>query len=127
MLKLKLNHTIVPDSDRVMEFHISKSSRKKYNFDNNLFSITGNVVIANTYNARLFAERMNSVSKKGVRASDVFAMGLMDEILHFVIAEHRKKVAPNLFKDIITSVSEQIGESELNKTLLLFIKEFPVV
>ena len=39
----------------------------------------------------------------------------MDEILHFVIAEHRTTLAPNLFKDIIKNVKEVIGEEELNK------------
>ncbi|QEN04909.1 hypothetical protein EW093_09380 [Thiospirochaeta perfilievii] len=125
MTEFKLQHRVLPKRDRVMEFHICGKARKKYNFDNNLFSTTGNVVFHNIYGARVFAQKINSVSNKGIKASDVFAMGLMDEILHFVIAEHRVKAAPNLFKEIITDVTSVIGEKELDRALLKFIEEFP--
>lgn len=125
MAEFRLQHKETITPDRVMEFHISGRAREKYNFDESLFSITGNVIISNIYGARVFADKINSVSNKGIKASDVFAMGLMDEILHFVIAEHRTKSAPNLFKDIIKNVIEVVGEKELDKTILTFIKEFP--
>ena len=125
MTKFILSHKEFPKKDRIMEFHISGNARKKYNFHEKLFSTTGNVVFSNIYEARVFAEKINTVSNKGIKASDIFAMGLIDEILHFVIAEHRSKVAPTMFKDIIHYLNDKIGEKNLNKTLLNFVKEFP--
>lgn len=125
MTEFKLQHKAFPVPDRKMEFHISGKARKKYHFDESLFSITGNVIFSNIYGARVFAEKINSVNNKGIKASDVFAMGLMDEILHFVIAEHRKTLVPSLFKDILLSLETSIGEKQLDNTLLTFIREFP--
>lgn len=125
MTQFTLHHITDPEKDREMEFHISNKSREKYGFEENLFSITGNVVFSNIYAARVFAEKINSKTDRGVKASDIFAMGLIDEILHYIIAEHRKKTAPNLFKDILIDLEKTIGKDELNKTLLRFIIEFP--
>ncbi|MBN2619091.1 MAG: alpha-amylase [Spirochaetales bacterium] len=125
MTEFKLTHQENPIADRKMEFHISKQAREKYQFDENLFSITGNVVFANIYAARVFANKINSVSNKGVNASDIFAMGLMDEILHFVVAEHRKKLASDLFKNILLTLESLIGRDEVDRALLTFVKEFP--
>lgn len=125
MTQFKLNHKVPVKSDRIMEFHISRKSREKYNFDENIFSTTGNVIIANIYGARLLADKINRVSDKSVKASDIFAMGLIDEVLHYIIAAHRSHRAPNMFKDILSSMKEDIGEEKLDKTLLTFVMEFP--
>lgn len=125
MFQITLNHKAKAKSDRVMEFHISGKARKKYDFDKKIFSITGNVIIPNIYGARLLADRINNVSDKPVKASDIFAMGLIDEILHYIIAAHRSHSSPNMFKDILASMKEKIGDDNLHKTLLAFVKEFP--
>ncbi|MGL1891011.1 MAG: alpha-amylase family glycosyl hydrolase [Spirochaetaceae bacterium] len=125
MIKLKLLKTTKYKVDRSMEFHISGKSREKYDFDEELFSLTGNVIFSNIYGARVFANKINSVTNNGVNASDVFAMGLMDELLHFVIAEHRQNRAPDLFKNILTDLKTTIGIDQLDKTLLTFVREFP--
>lgn len=125
MQDIKIMHHVKPENDRVMEFHISKKSRDKYNFDKNIFSITGNVIIPNIYGARVLADKMNKVDSMGIKPSDLFAMGLIDEILHFVIAQHRKSKKLHIFGSIINGLKESIGPDELNKLLLKFIKEFP--
>jgi len=43
-----------------MEFHISRESRDRYQFDQSIFSFNGNVVFANFHAARLFAQKMNA-------------------------------------------------------------------
>jgi hypothetical protein len=69
-----------------MEFHISRQSRNRYQFDLSLFSYSGNVIFANFHAARLFAQRINEkrdviqFPERAVRAGQVNAMGLIDEI-----------------------------------------------
>ena len=45
----------------MMEFHISRNARERYQFAETLFSYTGNVVFANMPACREFAHRMNQV------------------------------------------------------------------
>jgi hypothetical protein len=43
-----------------MEFHIPRRARDRYQFGQSLFALTGNVVFANFYAARVFAQKMNA-------------------------------------------------------------------
>ncbi len=45
----------------MMEFHISRDARNRYQFAETLFSFTGNVVFANVAASRELAYRMNLV------------------------------------------------------------------
>ena len=45
------------------EFHIAREARDRYAFADRLFSVTGNVVIADLGASRELAHRMNSVSR----------------------------------------------------------------
>ena len=45
----------------MMEFHVSRSARERYQFAEPLFSYTGNVVFANVAACRAFAFRINTV------------------------------------------------------------------
>lgn len=47
------------DKKSTFEFHVSKESRQKYNFDEEIFSITGNVVFANNVAVRKFTQKLN--------------------------------------------------------------------
>ena len=51
----------------MMEFHISGSARQRYQFEESLFSYTGNVVFANVAGCREFAYRMNQVREAHAR------------------------------------------------------------
>ena len=69
------------------EFHISKEVRKKYEFGDELFSLSGNVVFANFNAVRVFAQKINAKRDKAnhVRPGEINALGLIDEIYHFLI------------------------------------------
>jgi hypothetical protein len=43
----------------VMEFHVARSARDRYHFDESLFQFSGNVIFANFHAARVFAQKMN--------------------------------------------------------------------
>ena len=42
-----------------MEFHISRQARDFYQFDETLFSISGNVIFANFHATRVFSQKIN--------------------------------------------------------------------
>ena len=72
---------------KIFEFHISRRARQTYQFDETLFATDGRVVFADFGAARRFVERIHAVSGRIVPASDIYAMGLMDEILHIIIRQ----------------------------------------
>ena len=48
-----------PPSATYREFHVSRVARDRYQFDQALFSLTGNMVFADFHAARLSAQRIN--------------------------------------------------------------------
>ena len=58
-----------------MEFHISHHARKKYQFDEHLYSLTGNVIFADFHAARLFAQKINSKRNLAVNPEQTVRAG----------------------------------------------------
>jgi hypothetical protein len=115
----------------MMEFHISASARERYQFEESLFSYTGNVVFANLAGCREFAYRMNQVREaqkypeRTVHAGSLFAMGLIDEASHVLIERYRKDFDPEVITAALDWFSAQVGEEPLEKMLLTFVEQFP--
>jgi glycosidase len=115
----------------MMEFHISRAVRDRYRFPDTLFSFTGNVVFANMAACRQFTQRMNEARdahrhpERAVHAGKLFAMGIIDEASHVVIASYRQSFDPKVMTDALAFFSAQVGESELDKMLLVFVERFP--
>ncbi len=111
------------------EFHVSRRARDKYGFDQALFASDGRVLLADFQAAQQFADQINNQrraenSTDFVRAGELNALGLIDEIWHHVIAQFRAQKSPNLFSDVLQVLATQVGES-LDATLLHFVEEFP--
>ena len=83
-----------------MEFHVSKKVRDLCNFDESLFSFNGNVIFTNFKAVRTFAQKINATmnpvleSNKMIKAGQLNAMGLIDEIFHYICGEFRKSENP---------------------------------
>ena len=113
------------------EFHVSRDSRDRYQFDEALFSITGNVVFANFHAARVFAQKMNqkrdlvNYPEQAVKAGQLNAMGLIDEALHLVIAAYREQVNPQVMREALAALYAELGQAEVDVTLHRFADEFP--
>lgn len=113
------------------EFHVSRRARDRYHFDASLFSLEGRVILANFYAARLFADRMNAQRdlvrhpEEAVRASDVSALGLLDEILHSVMAAYRAERNPHAMEEALAWLEEELGEEPVGATLRRFAEDFP--
>lgn len=114
-----------------MEFHVSRKARDRYRFDDSLFSLTGNVVFANLHAARLFAQRMNEqrdlarYPEAAVRAGQINAMGLIDEILHGAVALYRQQVNPAAMRQALSALEGELGTAAVDAALLRFTGEFP--
>jgi glycosidase len=114
-----------------MEFHISRLARDRYQFDQSLFALNGNVIFANFLAARLFAQKMNDkrdlirFPEQAVQAGQINAMGIIDEILHMVMQAYRQERNPRVNAMALDWLAENIGKEELERTLVQFAEEFP--
>src|SRR6516164_240975 len=114
-----------------MEFHISRSIRERIHLDDLLFSYTGNVVFANVAASRKLAERLNALTEiqgapeKTVTGAALFAMGLIDELSHALIAKYRQSKDPLVLKDGLGFLANGIGPQQRDQLLLAFTKQFP--
>ncbi|NPV85662.1 MAG: alpha-amylase [Anaerolineae bacterium] len=115
----------------IKEFHISRKARDRYQFDQSLFTLNGNVVFANFHAARVFAQKMNqqrdllSYPEQAVKAGLINGMGLIDEILHLVIQLYQEQKSANAMIKALTWVEERLGSEIVTHTLLQFVQEFP--
>ena len=116
-----------------MEFHISRHARNRYAFDEALFTLTGNVLFADFRAARVFAQKMNEkrnlvkFPEQAVKPGEIYAMGLIDEILHYVVTLYRQDKNPNVLQEAIARLYEKLGKETVEKSLFKFSVEFPPV
>lgn len=115
------------------EFHVSRAARDRYGFDDLLFSVSGNVIIANPAASRNFADRINRKRdverhpEKAVHAGALNAMGLIDEALHVIVALYREQRDPKVMTDALSWFEDKLGREAFDRTLLRFVEEFPPV
>ena len=114
-----------------MEFHISRVVREKLDISELLFSYTGNVIFANVTASRKLAARLNDALGPNpdqahiVNAGALFAMGLIDELNHALIARYREDIDPKLLSDAILFFTEKVGAENVQRLLLSFVDQFP--
>jgi len=116
-----------------MEFHVSRRARDRYRFDETLFALDGNVIFANFHAARLFAQRMNEkrdlvrFPEQAVKAGELNAMGLLDELLHLVVARYHEQRNPEAMRQALDWLYARLGQRVVDETLRRFVDEFPPV
>jgi glycosidase len=115
----------------MMEFHISAKARARYGFAESLFSYNGNVVFASLAACREFAHRMNVVREadrhpdQAVHAGQLYAMGLIDEASHVLMARYREQFDPEVMTSALDWFAGRVGSRELDTLLLTFVEHFP--
>jgi glycosidase len=117
-----------------MEFHINRAVRDEYGLERTLFSLTGNVILIDLKRVREFAAQCNENvgAKNGpeqpVKAGDLAAMGLIDEILHYMTARYRKeaqRTQKNLFGEALSRIAAKLGDDTSARLLETFSGVFP--
>ena len=117
----------------MFEFHISRHARDRYQFDDGLFSISGNIVFANLFSVRVFSDKVNRVREasrypeRTLKASDINAMGLIDEVLHYVAWLYRRDINPQAIQAAYDHIERQVGKKALENCLVRFVELFPPV
>lgn len=121
------NKNKIETKNTKFEFHIAKEVRKKYGIDDSLFSINGNVILADFTKVRLFVQQLNAKREdvNKVTPGYVNAMGLLDEIYHFILREYEVSENPGAFKKALNQLNANLGEDSTNKILSEFISLFP--
>jgi len=114
-----------------MEFHVSRQARDRYGFDEALFTLRGDVIFAGFQAARTFAQKINQKRdlanhpEQAVAAGEINAMGLIDEIFHFVINLYRRQQNLQVMAQALDRLKDQIGSREVDRALVFFASEFP--
>ncbi len=106
------------------EFHVSRKARQKYNFDEDLFSTDGRAVVANFEAARRFAVKLSAGRAAPVPASDINAMGLLDEVMHILIRQYEME-NPGVMARALATANQQVGQQAAENVLVKFTEEFP--
>jgi glycosidase len=115
------------------EFHVTKASRDKYQFDEVLFSKSGNVVFANFHSSREFAHRINlkrsdpNDPETYASPADINALGLIDEIFHQIMDEYYETHGRSIQTALARHLIATLGKDLAIKTLVKFNEQFPPV
>ena len=113
------------------EFHISRTSRQRYEADESLFSLHGNVLFANVAAAQKLAHSINQVRQasqypeRSVKAGDLYAAGLLDEILHLVVDSYLETVNPLAMQQALAFAQEKVTLEPFLEAQQQFVSEFP--
>ncbi|HEX3074551.1 MAG TPA: hypothetical protein VHP30_13150 [Ignavibacteriales bacterium] len=111
------------------DLHISRYAREKYDFNKELFSTNGRIIFANFSAVRLFADKMNK-HKQGddaVKPGEINAIGLLEEIFHFILREYETKINPGVFKRAEDFLAANLAGDEFKKVLTEFAYLFPAL
>ena len=115
----------------LMEFHIHKETREEHSLEGSLFSLTGNVVLVDMHQVRTLTQKFNEkvdpekTPDRFIRAGHLNAMGLIDEILHYMVALYREQVQSDLFETALVRLEENLGAGKTGKLLEGFCGRFP--
>lgn len=115
------------------EFHIARSARESYELTGTTFTLAGHVIFEDIRLAREFAMQINAVRKaavhpdRAVRSGDVYAMGLIDEIFHYIIGLYVDQYGMDLFARFEKRLGSSIGAETLDTMLRRFSERFPTI
>jgi glycosidase len=115
----------------IFEFHILASIRKKYQVEETLFSSNGNLIFPNYYAVRLLAQKINAkrnlqkYPEQTIRTGQLNAMGLLDEIYHYVLRLYEETANPKVFARAEKKLDQAVGAEKVNTVLHNFGTLFP--
>jgi glycosidase len=127
----KSGEMALDDNQTFFEFHISKECRDKYKIENSFYSARGNVIVADFRQARYLSQLINETRvKEGKRDQMVTAghlngLGLLHEIIHFLIRYYEETENPGVMKKVLDNLYENNRAEDVDETLLQFVREFP--
>jgi glycosidase len=116
-------------SRSLLELHVSRAARDRYAFDAALVRTDGSLILADPAAARrvsaAMAEAREAAGLPPAEAGELFAAGLIHEILHRVVHLYREEVDPDAFVGALATLDETIGRRAVDETLDAFNDRFP--
>jgi hypothetical protein len=115
----------------LMEFHIRKEVREECGVEDSLFSLRGNVILTDIKQVRALTLKLNSRAEavihpeKMIKAGQLNAMGLIDEILHYLAALYREQVQPDAFDTALERIEQNLTPAKTGALLESFCGQFP--
>ncbi len=116
---------------QVRELHIRREARTRYRVNSALFTLSGNAILPDLRAVRALAASMTAERRAAgapdptVTAGSLNAMGLIDEILHAVVAVYREHEDPEAVDDALDHLDEVLGTAATDEVLLRFTTDFP--
>ncbi len=116
---------------QVRELHVRREARARYGVDEGLFTLAGNAILPNLRAVRDLAGSMTAARRAAgepdpvVAPGSLNAMGLIDEILHAVVAVYREHEDPEAIDDALDHLDEVLGPESVDDVLLRFTTDFP--
>ncbi|MFL5679822.1 MAG: alpha-amylase, partial [Chloroflexota bacterium] len=114
------------------EFHVSRDARDRYALSDALFGLHGGVLVADVAGARRLAARMNEARASGrvpgtptITAGDIFALGVIHEVCHHVVALYDEQIRPRAIATAATELDEELGARRIERVIDTFAAEFP--
>jgi len=131
-IKSKKTESLKPDESSVtFEVRMASEARKKYEIDESLLTISGDMVFADFLAARVLTDKINSNRnlllhpETALDASEVNAVSLINEIMHTAIDSYCLDTNPSLFGNLEQFLSDKLGEQEVKGLLELYTEKFP--
>jgi hypothetical protein len=130
---MKRRFSVANTGQVLREFHVAREARDRYQFDETLFSLSGNVLFTNFHAVRIFAQKMNDrrdlvrFPEQTVKAGQINAMGLIDEILHIIVEQFRDQRNPQVMGQALAWLQARYGQEAVNETLRRFTDRYPPV
>ncbi|HSW41909.1 MAG TPA: alpha-amylase family glycosyl hydrolase [Patescibacteria group bacterium] len=116
---------------QVRELHIRREVRARYQVDGALFTLSGDAILPNLRAVRALAATMTAVRRAAgdpdpvVAPGSLNAMGLIDEILHAVVAIYREHEDPEAIDDALNHLDEVLGAAAVDDVLVRFTTDYP--
>src|SRR2546428_8618787 len=114
-----------------MEFPVSQEARARYRIDASLISPRGTAVFDTVQAARALAEHLNRARdlarhpERAIKAGQLNALGLIEEILRHVVDLYRETKNPMASQRAVAWLYERAGREAVEGTHVAFAEEFP--
>ena len=113
------------------EFHILRAARDLYELQDAIFALDGNMLFVDVRAVRLLAHRMNArrdlrkTPHLGVLPSSLYAIGLIDEIFHYIVRLYEQSVNPGVFGRAYQTLGQSLGIGARSRLLEKFTGIYP--
>lgn len=103
-------------------FHILSAVRRKYNFDQTIYQLSGNVIFANVEAVREFCDKVNQnrEQRESWLVSEVNAMALIDEINHYIVRLYVEQYDRDMWNNVAQLVDKYYGEFKRHELIETF-------